>query len=358
MIEFIGVSKQYPYGARVLGATDIKIDDGEIFALLGDEQSGKTTFIKVAGVVTDCEGEVRIDGKRVCAKTDDVIVVFDDLALFENRTFYYNLAYPLRIRGYDKAAIDEKVQFCAQKLGITACLYEKVKKMPLIDKKRLAIARLYLRGARVILVDDITRGLDKAQARELWSEVAPIFLEKAKDGASVIFSTTDKDEALSVCDRTAILHYGQIKQVGTVEEIRKSPANIWAAQAMDGDYHFERARLCRKGGKLVATIAIDTPVALSEREYDVDVSRLDGMIAQGYEDKDVYVGWNCCDYLDDGERTENVKYSLKDEKGYILVCESGLKIHCGERKDIACTLPVADKVRLFDFASENSILKG
>lgn len=356
MIEFIGVSKQYLYGARVLGATDIKVNDGEIFALLGDAQSGKTTFIKVAAGVTECEGEVRIDGRSICSKTDDVIVVFDDLAVFENRTFYYNLAYPLKIRGYGKTEIAQKVQFCADKLGITSCLYEKVKKMPLIDRKRLAAARIYLRDARVILVDDITCGLDKSQSKELWSEMVPIFIEKARQGASIIFSTTDMQEALSVADRMAILHYGGIKQVGTFEEISRDPANIWSAQAADPDFHFERARLLRKNDRLIASIGTNKNDNESEG-YDIDLSHLDGHIVQSYEGKEIYVGWKSCDYLIDGGRRERVNYAVKERSGFVLFCESGLKIRCKEKKETVCTLPDAEKVLLFDITNENSIMK-
>lgn len=96
MIELKGVTKQYLYGARVLGSVELKVDDGGIVALLGDKGSGKTTLLKVAAGVTDCEGEVLISGAPLAKRPDDVLMVFDDLAVFKNRTFYYNLAYPDR----------------------------------------------------------------------------------------------------------------------------------------------------------------------------------------------------------------------------------------------------------------------
>ena len=68
MLELVGVSKQYLYGARVLGSLDMKIEDGKILALLGDELSGKTTFLKVVASVTDCEGKVLFDGQPLAKK--------------------------------------------------------------------------------------------------------------------------------------------------------------------------------------------------------------------------------------------------------------------------------------------------
>ena len=68
MITLEGVSKQYLYGARVLGSLDMTINDGQIVALLGDESSGKTTFLKVVASVTDCEGKVLFDGQPLAKK--------------------------------------------------------------------------------------------------------------------------------------------------------------------------------------------------------------------------------------------------------------------------------------------------
>lgn len=166
MIKLDGVSKQYIYGARVFAPVDMTINDGEIVALLGDELSGKTTFLKVVAGVTDSEGKVLFDGEPLAKKPDDVIMIFDDLALFANRSCYYNLAYPLKIRGANKDEIDKRVKAAAEKVGITASLYFKARKLDSIDKKRLAIARLFLRDFKVALVDDITRGLKKEECKD------------------------------------------------------------------------------------------------------------------------------------------------------------------------------------------------
>lgn len=357
MIELKGVTKQYLYGARILGATDMIIKDGEIVALLGDEGSGRTTFIKVASAVTDCEGEVLLDGTPVKTKTDDVAVVFDDLAVFGNRTFYYNLAYPLKIRGYEKSEIDSRVKAAAERLGITACLYERVKKMPLIDVKRLAIARLLIRDVKAIFIDDITSGLCQKDARALWSEVAPIILQKAKEGKTVVFSTSVREEAMSVADRIAVMHYGEIKQIDAASRIESAPDNVWAAQAFDVHYHFERAELTRDGEGLKLIFGIADPVSEEERTYTLDASCFDGMIADGYEGKTVIVGWRCDCFAKDGDRTERVKYALYENGAYLLYTESGIVVSSEQKQDTVCTLPVVEKARLYDFTNENSIHK-
>lgn len=347
MITLEGVSKQYLYGARVLGSLDMTINDGQIVALLGDESSGKTTFLKVVASVTDCEGKVLFDGQPLAKKPDDVIMVFDDLAMFENRSCYYNLAYPLIIRGYDKNEIKRIVGDCAERAGVVAILRDKVKKTSLIDKKRLAVARLFSRPSKVVLVDDITRGLDKEEAAELWREVAPVLQDIAKEGRIVVFATRDKDEAMSIADTIVVMHYGEVKQIGTPDRILENPSNIWAAQAFDEDYRFEKARLDEKSGKLVAT-TLDC--------YDIDLRHLDGKIVGDYIGKDVFVGWASDCYDVDGDRKESVQSFMRTLNGYELNVKSGV-VRCDKKLDEVGTLPLKNSAKVFDFASENSIIK-
>ncbi len=346
MIQLEGVSKQYLYGARVLFGVDLTVGDGEILAVLGDEQSGKTTLLKVIAGVTECEGKVLVDGAPIAKKPDDVIMVFDDLALFENRSCYYNLAYPLKIRGLDKAEIDERVKKSAMRAGITASLFEKVRKMSLIDKKRLAFARLFLRNTRAILIDDITRGLDKDEAEILWSEVAPVLVEKAREGQSVIFSTRDVGEALSIGDVFAVLHYREVKQIGSFDEIVNFPSNVWAVEAFDKDYHFEKAVLSLDDGKLCL---------VTNDGYIIDASAFEAKIADGYVGKEVLVGWASDAYDVDGERKIKVDYALRKKDGYVLVA-GDTRIKSKQKLQEVGTLPLANRVWLFDKTNENSIV--
>lgn len=347
MLELKGVAKQYLYGVRVLGSTDMTIKDGEIIALLGDEQSGKTTLLKVLAGVTDFEGQVLFDGEKLDKKPDDVIMVFDDLAIFERRSCYYNLAYPLKIRGLDKQDIDSKVKWCADKLGITCILYERVRKQSLIDKKRLAIARLFLRDSKVVLVDDITRGLSKDEAITLWREVAPMLKELARSGKIVIFATRDRDEAVSIADRLVVLHYREIKQIGTYSDIKNTPSNVWAAEALDEHYAFERALLEKCDGKLLLNF---------DGGYIVDISHLDGKVVESYIGKEVLVGWWSNAYDVDSQRQAKVENAyFCGDKWLNLAMDA--KIYADKAYESIGTLPLANAVCLYDVTNENSIIK-
>lgn len=346
MIELEGVSKQYLYGARALGALDLKIEAGEIVAVLGGEGSGKTTLLKVIAGVTDCEGRALVDGEPVGKRPDNVQFVFDDLALFKNRTGFYNLAYPLSVRGIDKDKTRDAVCSAADELGIMACLSEKVKKLSLADVKRLAIARLLLRDAKNILIDDITSGLSAAEARELWAQLVPILLKKARAGSTVIYSTSSAEEAISIADRIAVMSGGELKQFDTPNKIYECPASIWAAQALDKHFWFESATLSSNGENL----------ALAARDFSLDVTWLKDRIPASYIGTAVLVGWHGVDFAEDGEKTEDVAYVVREGDMYVHHTASGVRVVLKEKREKVCASPRAEKIMLFDAKNENSIL--
>jgi len=344
MLEFKGVSKLYLYGNKVISNLDMKIEDGEIISILGDEGSGKTTFIKVASSCTEHEGKVLLDGKEVGLKTDDTIVIFDDLAIFDNKTVYYNLAYPLKIRGYNKDEIDKKVKEAAENLGIYAILQDKAKSVSLLDKKRIGLARIYLRDVKVIYIDDITFGLDMNSQKILFDEFSSIVLKMANEGKIVVFSTSIKEEAIALSNRIIVMHYRDIKQIGTYEEIYNNPSNIWAAEAIDSEYNFEKCKLVDNGG-----------IKLQFGEFELDASSLDGKYFTEYIGKDLYAGWHSNDFDLTLNRLEKVNKVIKDKDMYILYTNDKT-IRLNEREDSVSTLPKIEKVTLFDFYSENSIM--
>lgn len=346
MIRLEGVSKQYPYGARALGALDLDIADGEIVAVLGGEGSGKTTLLKVIAGVTDCEGKALVDGEPIAKKPDNVQFVFDDLAVFKNRTFLYNLTYPLKIRGVSGAAAREAAQRAASELDAAACLNEKVKNLPLIDVKRLAVARLLLRDAKNILIDDVTSGLCESEARALWGQLVPILVKKARAGATVIYSTTSLFEALSIADRIAVMSGGELKQLDSPQNIYARPASVWAAQALDDNFHFERAALSDGGEKLL----------LTGDGWSVDATIFKGRVPASYIGGQVLVGWHGSDFAEDGDRYEDAEYVVREGDAFVHHTASGIGVVLREKRDRVCTSPDVDKLTLFDIKNENSIL--
>ena len=218
--------------------------------------------------------------------------------------------------------------------------------MPLIDVKRLAIARLLLRDAKNILIDDVTSGLSSAEAGELWTWLAPILLEKARKGATVIYSTSNAEEALLIADRIAVMSGGELKQLDTPKNIYDKPASVWAAQALDRNFHFESATLSKDGDNLM----------LTGDEFRLDASHIKNSVPASYIGLPILVGWHGTDYAEDDERCEDVAYVVREGDKYVHHTASDARVVLGTKRDRVCTSPKPEKIMLFDAKSENSIL--
>ena len=114
MLSLDGFAVQYLYGARLFGGVDAEFGDGEIVAVYGGEGSGKTSFLKALCGAERAEGSVLLDGEPVVPKTDKIVMVFDDGAVFGTKSVYDNLAYPLKIRGFDRTEIAARVPAAAE----------------------------------------------------------------------------------------------------------------------------------------------------------------------------------------------------------------------------------------------------
>lgn len=355
MLEFVGVTKQYLYGARLFGALDLKIADGEIVAVYGGEGSGKTSFLKTAAGVEECEGKVLLDGETVFVRTDKVIMVFDDGAVFKWKTVFDNLAFPLKLRKYDKVDIASRVLSAAEKMGIGGvCLRLRARSLNDVEKCRMALARLFVRDAKLLVIDDVTFGLERADAEALWAELAPLLKEKAKEGAIVLYSTSSREEAASISDRIIVLQDGEVKQVAAYDDIRKNPENVWAAQAVDGHYNVAKCVLTEQNGRLTLSFG---------ENRTIDAESLRGRIADGYKDKEVLCGWfpkNVGSAENSFHRdafTEKVTFVSADKYGFELTTESGLYARSSERLSEVDAYPEEGEFVLFDSANENSIVK-
>ena len=219
MLKLEGVVKQYSYGKRLFGAVDMTVNDGEILSILGLQGAGKTTLLKTIAGIEEYEGKITLDGKEIKGRTDDVIMVFDDGALFPQKTVFDNLAYPLKIRGFHKVEIAEKVMKVADDFGLFATLKTRVKNLTLAEKRKVSLARLLMRESRLILIDDFLKDMPLSDADDLFDEVSKICFDLAQNnGTTVIFATETPRYAFGFGDRTMVLVDGTIMQIGTYQE--------------------------------------------------------------------------------------------------------------------------------------------
>jgi ABC-type sugar transport system ATPase subunit len=141
-VRIEGITKTFG-SKRALNGMSFDAKDGELVALLGPSGAGKTTTFRIiAGVETSDSGNIYMDDvpiNDVSPKERDVAMVFQSYALFPNMNVYRNLAFPLRMRGFKKDKIDERVKETAKMLRIDHLLEREVTFLSGGERQRVAL---------------------------------------------------------------------------------------------------------------------------------------------------------------------------------------------------------------------------
>jgi sulfate transport system ATP-binding protein len=220
---------------EALKDVSLRIESGELMALLGPSGSGKTTLLRIiAGLDLPDSGIIRLhdeDATRSTARDRQVGFVFQHYALFRHMTVFENIAFGLRVRPKSTRPSER---------DIVLRVYELLKLIQLDwlgdrypsqlsggQRQRVALARALAVEPRVLLLDEPFGALDAKVRRELRQ-----WLRRLHDDLHIasVFVTHDQEEALEVADRVAILSDGNIEQVGTPEEVCRRPANAFVEE--------------------------------------------------------------------------------------------------------------------------------
>ena len=216
----------------VIAVDDVSLTvaDGEFVALVGPSGCGKTTTLNlVAGLQPMTSGEIRIGGRLVNGldpKDRDIAMVFQNYALYPNKTVYQNLAFPLEMRRLPKAEIDRKVQAAAKTLDIVHLLQRRPRELSGGQQQRVALGRALVRDPQVFLMDEPLSNLDAKLRGQMRSELKR-FHQDLK--ATVIYVTHDQLEALTMADKMAVMHGGSLQQYDSPAAIFARPANVFVA---------------------------------------------------------------------------------------------------------------------------------
>ena len=231
---------------------DLDIRDGEFFCVLGPPGAGKTTLLRlIVGLERPDEGTIYLDGQPVndvYPGQRDIAMIFQNLALYPNKTVYENLAFPLRERKLPAAEIDRLVTTAAKTLRIERMLDRKPAKLSGGERQRVAIGRAIVRRPRAYLMDEPLSNLDALLRLEMRVELKRLQQDL---GQTLVYVTHDQTEALSMADRIAVLHRGVLQQCDTPDNIYNLPANRFVATVVGSPpMNFLACRLRRQNGAL------------------------------------------------------------------------------------------------------------
>lgn len=235
------IYKKYP-DATDYAVEDFNLDikDKEFIVFVGPSGCGKSTTLRmVAGLEEISQGELKIDGEVVNNKSPkdrDIAMVFQNYALYPHMTVYDNMAFGLKLRKYDKAEIDRRVNEAGEILGLTDFLQRKPADLSGGQRQRVAMGRAIVRDAKVFLMDEPLSNLDAKLRVSMRTEIAKI---TRKIEATTIYVTHDQTEAMTLADRIVIMNatknsdgsgtIGRIEQIGTPQELYNKPVSKFVA---------------------------------------------------------------------------------------------------------------------------------
>ena len=238
-IEVRDITKKF---ARfpALDNVSLKIETGELIALLGPSGSGKTTLLRtIAGLdfPDDARGRVLfedIDVTQLSAYKRQAGFVFQHYALFNHMSVFENVAFGLRVmkggKRPSKEAIAERVLGLLDAVQLSGLEKRLPTQLSGGQRQRVAFARALAIEPRVLLLDEPFGALDAKVRKELRR-----WLREFQDRThlTTLFVTHDQEEAFEVADQVVLIDKGRVQQIGTPAEVRKAPANRFVADFLD-----------------------------------------------------------------------------------------------------------------------------
>src|SRR6186713_677782 len=249
---------------------NLQIRDKEFVVFVGPSGCGKTTTLRmIAGLEAISSGQVLIDDTVVnnLAPMDrDIAMVFQNYALYPHMSVYDNMAFGLKMRKFDKAEIQKRVQEAAEILGIQDYLRRKPRQLSGGQRQRVALGRAIVRHPRVFLFDEPLSNLDAKLRVQMRVELKKLH---QRLGTTAIYVTHDQVEAMTLGDRVVVMKDGRVQQVGEPLELYNTPANRFVAGFIGSPaMNFADVTLVENGGKPVAEaegLRIVLPDALAAR---------------------------------------------------------------------------------------------
>ncbi len=298
MIEVENLVKSYQLDKKTFKALDkvsFKVNRGEIYGVIGLSGAGKSTLVRCINRLEEPdEGKILINGKDVLSmkgkelseQRKKTAMIFQSFNLFNQKTVFKNIAYPLEIEGLPKAEIEERVIQLLDFIDLTAKKNEYPANLSGGQKQRVAIARALAAKPEILLSDEATSALDPANTKV----ILDLLKRAVKEfNLTIIMITHQMEVAKSICNRIAVMEHGKIIEENEVEDLFKNPKHPITKSFVRGTSDeidkINIEDLNTSGGKLV-TLTFDNEttgqaiVSKVIKSIDVEINILLGRISK------------------------------------------------------------------------------
>lgn len=229
MIEFREIQKKYGQ-EEVIKEHSFKIENGELFVLVGQSGSGKTTTLKMINRLVEADsGSIFIDGKDITSiplrkLRLDIGYVLQSIALFPNLTVRENIELIPEMKKWQAAKRHKESDELLEKVGLEALKYKDRYPRELSggEQQRVGILRAIIAQPKILLMDEPFSALDPISRKSLQLLTKSLHKEF---NMTIVFVTHDMSEALDIADRICVMKEGEILQIASPKDIRENPAN-------------------------------------------------------------------------------------------------------------------------------------
>lgn len=255
LLELRSVTKSFGATSAVNELT-LELGPGSLLVLLGPAGAGKTTTLRLAaGLEAPDKGSIWLEGHDVTRwqpNQRDLAMIFDNLALYPNRTGFQNIAFPLLLSKVPKADIEQRVKAIADILRISHILHRLPATFSGGERQRVALGRAMVRDPRMFLLDEPLSSLDFMLRIELRTELKRLQKEVGK---TFLYATPDYTEALALGDMVCVLLDGKARQMAPAQTLYDAPADRDVARFVGNPpINLVRGEIGRSNGEAMVRI--------------------------------------------------------------------------------------------------------
>ena len=233
MIELKGINKVFKdknqnefYAAKDV---NLKINDGEIFGIIGFSGAGKSTVVccinllcrPTSGqVIVNEKNLLELSAKELREERKKIGMIFQHFNLMPSRTVFENIAFPLKHSGLSKKQVQEKVRELLTLVELTDKESQYPSQLSGGQKQRVAIARALANNPKILLCDEATSALDPTTTKQILS-----LLKKLRDklNLTIVIITHQINVVKDICDKVAVMEHGKVVETGDVFDIFANP---------------------------------------------------------------------------------------------------------------------------------------
>ncbi|MEJ5126210.1 ABC transporter ATP-binding protein [Comamonas sp. MYb21] len=229
----------------------LDVQRGEFVSLLGPSGCGKTTTLQmIAGFLDPSQGRIVLDGKDITQLRPEqrgMGVVFQSYALFPHMTVEQNISFGLEMRKLSRDVVQQRIQDALALVRLHGLGARYPRELSGGQRQRVAIARALAIQPEVLLLDEPMSNLDAKLRQEMHVEMRAI---QRQLGITTILVTHDQVEAMTMSDRIAVMHNGQIAQVDSPQQIYDKPSCDFASVFLGKTNRFEGQAQSRETVKI------------------------------------------------------------------------------------------------------------